>query len=190
MKLSMLGSDYRYGFAPSASYSRANGRGYVSPLGADPSFSRSTNPSLYDAVNMWLDSYPNKWPSSTTQTSLLTLAELYKVTPAELYNAIMAEKSKERASALQSGLNTANSIIDALSKGVISVTEAVRAAKGLTGSERDAADDAIGKFQFEQYLPWIIGGGALIVGMFLIAGTRKRGGGSPRYIPGAGAYRY
>jgi len=178
MNLSMLGSDYRYAFEPVSgdSYVKANGCGYVQG-------SYGLGDSLQDAADDWIGTYGNMnlstgevrvIPKSAYDTSVETKAKTYGVRQKDLYDRIISTvnkiKSSLRVTTTTTGLNNVSSILDSLSKGVISVAEAIAASKGLSKKDQDKIKDEIG---LAAYLPWIIGGGAVLVGLFMVMGTRK-----------------
>lgn len=177
MKVTMLGnSGYpQYAFAPSKAYATANGKGYVSPLSG-------MGDDMEVAENIWKGAYPGVEPASATDPRLISIANEYGVSATDLYNRLTTSKIEKISSNLQS-------IIDAASKGVVSVSEAIAAIKA-SGEPPAQKDAAINRLQWQQYLPWIVGGAALIVGMMVIAGTTSRKRTPPRYRPGRGAYQY
>jgi hypothetical protein len=189
MRLSMLGESFPYAFAPAgmgASYRRANGSGYINgTLGGD------TPAQL--AAQAWMSepSHIGKTPSSATDYAFSNWVDSYntftsgtKVTAGEVYSAIKSYTTGAKVAQFSTGVQT---IMDSALKGLTTVADAIAKIKA-SGAPPQEQQAAIGKLQFQQMLPWIIGGGAVLVGLFLVMGTRRRT--VPTYASGRGSYRY
>jgi len=182
MNLSMLGNDYRYAFEPVSgdSYVKANGCGYVQGaygLGDESMGIYSAS----DAALAWYGSNVGKpLPPSASDLTFINWYQRNVATfhPEILPSAILSEIKKlrgaERTENLVNGLKTANDVISALSKGVITVADAYKASKGMSASDQKTIQDKIGfGGMIQANLPWIIGGGAVLVGVAMVMGTRK-----------------
>lgn len=176
MRLSMLGRDYEYGFMPvSGGYVRANGKGYVSPLSGP-------GDDLDVAVNIWKGAYPGEKPSGPSDPRLVYIANKYVVSATDLYNKL------NPASRIEEFSQTTQNILDAVTTNALSIAEAIAKIRA-SGAPPEEQKAAVGKLQLQAAMPWLIGGGALLVGMLLLAGTSRRRT-APSYAPGRGAYRY
>lgn len=180
MKLTMLGEDYRYGLSPvSGGYIRANGKGYINGkqfLGDD----------LQTAVNIYKGAFPGKKPSSPTETDLINIANEYGVNAWDLYKALTSGATGgTKLEQFSTGIQT---ILNSALQGFTTVTDAIAKIKasGAPAKEQQAAIDYL---NWQRAMPWVIGGAAVLIGMLLIAGTRRRSS-PPAYVPGRGAYRY
>lgn len=161
MRVAMLGSDYRYAAMPT--YSQANGRGYVSGVvkpgslngtmmgASEPATDQdvqeiyaimAANPQANDGKGMTWDQALAQWQSQKGTSKVVQITE------------------------------TANSILESLAKGFITVKQAIDQASA-SGDTTTAmqVQSAVG---WKQYLPWMIVGGAGLVAILLIMGTRKR----------------
>lgn len=175
MMLSMLGSDFKYGFAPvSGGYLRANGSGYVRGLG------ETTARSASDAALAWSGSHQGKVPASINDPAFKAFMNEYN---SDLQrgggavigaNAVLDELKKlYRAGRVERFSSTTQSILDLAAKGTVTIATAIAQIKGLSVSE-DEKDRAINSLGFKQYMPWIIGGSAVLVAMFFLMGTRRK----------------
>ena len=161
MPVTMLGSDYSYSLSP---YARGG-----STLGVDYG-------ALQKASDDWSRNYASRnltsgqllMPTSSSDNSIVKAASANGVSPTDLYNYIMK---------IPSGTSTtkpspqAQSIINSILRGLITAKEALEAAKGLTQSDRAAVQEAVAAKT--DYTPWIIGGGAVVIALLFIVGTRR-----------------
>ena len=164
MRVAMLGGDYRYSLS---AYERGG-----STFGADYA-------ALQKASDAWAaGAAKNSFgfplaPTSNFDAGIVSVAKQYGVTSTDLYNYIMKiPLSSTGTSTGTTGYSTAGEIIAAVNKGILSIADAIRAARGLPPADQKAVSDAVGG-GFASYTPWLIGGAAvLIMGMFLL-GTRR-----------------
>jgi hypothetical protein len=160
MPVTMLGSDYTYSLSP---YARGG-----STLGIDYG-------ALQRASDDWSRNYASRnasgqvlMPVSSSDNSIVKAAAANGVSPTDLYNYIM--KIPLGTSTVQPS-SQAKSIIDSVLRGIMTVKEALEAAKGLTQTDKKAVEDALAAKT--DYTPWIIGGGAVLVALLFIVGTRR-----------------
>jgi len=184
MKLSMLGHDYRYGFAPvSDGYARANGSGYVRGINRGLSGymdGSSVVHSAKDAASAYLLLYPGKIPTSASDYPFSKFMEDYNSVhrgpsdPVVSSSAALSEiKSLSRAEKLENFSQNIQTIIGGVASGVKTIAGAIEEIKG-SGASEGEKKQAISYLQWKQYLPWMIGGGAVLIGLFLVMGTRRR----------------
>jgi len=164
MRVAMLGGDYRYSLS---AYERGG-----STLGADYAALQKASDAWAAVAAKNSSGYPLA-PTSSNDGSIVSTAGKYGVSPTDLYNYIMKIPiSSTETSTGTAGYSSAGEIIAAVNKGILSIADAIRAAKGLPAADQRAVSDAVGG-DLSTYMPWLIGGAAvLIMGMFLL-GTRR-----------------
>jgi hypothetical protein len=151
----MLGHNYQYAFAPAQGMSgtlRANGRGYVSGLGASTTVAYSSlNADQRNQVATYMASHP-------TLTDDQAATELFGGGSSSI------DWTKVTGNVSQA--------TDALAKMGLSIVQITNALRGRYPQQD--IDTETNKLKMMQYLPWAIGGGAILIGLFLVMGTRRR----------------
>jgi len=165
MHVSMLGNSYQYAFAPAQGMSgtlRANGRGYVCGLGATELVPIPPS-QLTSEQSAQVMQYMNEHPGSTQALAEIELGFIVGGSGSTGTRDIDWTKVNQNAS----------SFIDAGTKAGLSIAQIIAAIQGRLPQTPDN-QAAIKSLSMKQYIPWAIGGAAVLIGLFLVMGTRRR----------------
>ena len=152
MHLTMLGDSYQYAFAPAqGDMLRANGKGYVQGLGA------FVQPTATDdiAITEYMNLHPEK---SYADAYTYILGVPYEAPPSVDWSKVQQNATAFTTVGTQAGLSIAQ-IIAAIRGHLPATTE---------------NQSYIQKLQLQQYIPWAIGGAAVLIGLMFVMGTRRR----------------
>ena len=161
MHVSMLGNSYQYAFAPAQGMSgtlRANGRGYVCGLGASGAPMAASDLSLDQLRHV------SDYMVEHSCTQAQAIAALGYVQSGSAGASSNIDLSKVTG--------TISQVTDTFLKMGLSIAQISNALKGRYPQQD--IDTEIDKIKMKQYIPWAIGGAAVLIGLFLVMGTRRR----------------
>lgn len=147
MNLAMLGGSYSYQIP---TYTKANGRGYISGIGSSLGYIDPATGQEFEGPPT-REQYEAQWGSKSE-----------------------AEKKETARRMLEQGTEAATAFFKMIQSFSPSEREKARAAALAAEAQRGSGGEAVDKFDWTDYTPWLIGGGVALLGLLMIAGTRKR----------------
>lgn len=151
----MLGDSYGYSLSPISGCGtlRANGRGYISGLGDDLTITERAE------VNAFMDKHAC---GESTARAQLGYPPIGSTTGTTAGKVDWSKVPKTVEAFTQAGTSVG-----------MSIAQIVAAIKGNVPASSDR-DRGLAGLQLQQYIPWAIGGAAVLVGLFMVMGTRRR----------------